>query len=261
MVKNKGSLFGIIALVIGASGLGLGAFSIVNFQTIEGPQGPPGQDGEDGIDGTNGTDGINGTDGTDGVNGTDGQDLVGLQVGILDPDQNEIVSGLVSVRILLWNSSQCTLEVLINGSVQVTYAPWVWNTTEVMDGWYNVSVRVTDAESNTSQDEVLVHVINHPPLHTIEFYFFENVVSPSWFFNITYNITDITVFLVTVSSNGSTSDYPIIYVYKDSVNYISDKIQNCGTVGGIFINGIYEFKFYTNTGIQDFYITIELTQV
>ena len=54
-MENKSSLFGIIALIIGASGLGLGAFSVVNFQTAEGPQGPPGQDGTDGIDGVNGT--------------------------------------------------------------------------------------------------------------------------------------------------------------------------------------------------------------
>ncbi|KKN28468.1 hypothetical protein LCGC14_0853970 [marine sediment metagenome] len=66
MVKSKNSLFGIIALIIGASRLGLGAFSVVNFQTIEGPQGIPGNDGQDGIDGI------------DGINGTDGQDIVGL---------------------------------------------------------------------------------------------------------------------------------------------------------------------------------------
>jgi len=67
MVENKGSLFGIIAIIIGASGLGLGAFSIVNFQVVEGP---PGGDGQDG---------------TDGVDGTDGQDApIGLAVGILD---------------------------------------------------------------------------------------------------------------------------------------------------------------------------------
>ncbi|MFX1500798.1 MAG: hypothetical protein ACFFDH_07525, partial [Promethearchaeota archaeon] len=64
MVENKSSLVGIIAIIIGASGLGLGAFSVVNFQILqgpEGPQGPPGNDGQDGIDGIEGVDGINGT--------------------------------------------------------------------------------------------------------------------------------------------------------------------------------------------------------
>jgi hypothetical protein len=41
-MENKSSLFGIIAIIIGASGLGVGVFSVVNYQTIEGPQGPPG---------------------------------------------------------------------------------------------------------------------------------------------------------------------------------------------------------------------------
>lgn len=61
MVKNKSTVFGIIAIIIGASGLGLGVFSIVNFQIVEGPQGSPGIDGGDGNDGIDGKDGINGT--------------------------------------------------------------------------------------------------------------------------------------------------------------------------------------------------------
>lgn len=61
MVKNKSNVFGIIAIIIGASGLGLGAFSIVNFQIVEGPQGSPGLDGVDGGNGVDGKDGINGT--------------------------------------------------------------------------------------------------------------------------------------------------------------------------------------------------------
>ncbi|MFX1574270.1 MAG: hypothetical protein ACFFB0_16125 [Promethearchaeota archaeon] len=144
MVENKSSLFGIIALIIGASGLGVGVFSVVNFQVIEGPP------GEDGIDGTGGQD------------GQDGQDIVGLQVGILDPDHYEIVSGLVKVRILLWNSSTCSVNVFINGTLNATSVPWVWNTTLVSDGWYNVSVKAIDTESNIAQDEIMVYVLNNP---------------------------------------------------------------------------------------------------
>jgi len=70
MVKNKSTVFGIIAIIIGASGLGLGAFSIVNFQIVEGPQGSPGLDGVDGGDGVDGVDGGDGNDGKDGINGT-----------------------------------------------------------------------------------------------------------------------------------------------------------------------------------------------
>ncbi len=76
-MENRSSLFGIIAILIGAVGVGLGMFSVVNFQLVQGPQGLPGQDGQDGQDGIggiDGLDGINGTDGTDGQDGINGLD-------------------------------------------------------------------------------------------------------------------------------------------------------------------------------------------
>ena len=56
LVENKSTIFGIIALIIGATGLGLGAFSVISLQAVEGEQGLPGDDGTDGIDGIDGTD-------------------------------------------------------------------------------------------------------------------------------------------------------------------------------------------------------------
>jgi len=53
MAENRSSLISIIALIIGASGLGLGAFSVVNFQVVEGPPGQDGLDGVDGVDNNN----------------------------------------------------------------------------------------------------------------------------------------------------------------------------------------------------------------
>jgi len=94
MVENKSSLFGIIAIIIGASGLGLGAFSVVNFQVVEGPEGIPGNDG------------------TDGVDGTDGQDApIGLVVGILDPDQDDAVWGEIVIRALVYGSNNYSVSV------------------------------------------------------------------------------------------------------------------------------------------------------
>ncbi|UCD01930.1 MAG: hypothetical protein JSV23_02610, partial [Promethearchaeota archaeon] len=58
MGANKSSSIGmVIALIIGAAGLGLGAYTFVQDMITEGVQGPPGEDGIDGIDGINGTDG------------------------------------------------------------------------------------------------------------------------------------------------------------------------------------------------------------
>ncbi len=43
MVENRNNLFGIIAIIIGASGLGFGIYSIVSLQSINDTQSPPGQ--------------------------------------------------------------------------------------------------------------------------------------------------------------------------------------------------------------------------
>lgn len=53
MKNGKGIIaLSVISLLIGASGLGIGLFSYINFETVQGPQGLPGEDGDDGIDGT-----------------------------------------------------------------------------------------------------------------------------------------------------------------------------------------------------------------
>ena len=67
MPNGKNTAFFIIALVIGAAGIGMGAYSIIRYEVIEGPQGLQGDPGLDGIDGIDGDDG---TDGDDGVDGT-----------------------------------------------------------------------------------------------------------------------------------------------------------------------------------------------
>ncbi|MBN2154691.1 MAG: hypothetical protein JW776_01425 [Candidatus Lokiarchaeota archaeon] len=61
MSNGKINALVIISLIIGASGLGIGVFSVLRFQVVEGPQGDPGADGTDGTDGVDGLDGINGT--------------------------------------------------------------------------------------------------------------------------------------------------------------------------------------------------------
>jgi len=132
MVENKSSLFGIIALIIGASGLGLGAFSVVTFQVVEGPQGPPGQD-------------------------TPGE----IQVGILDPDYGEEVLGKITIRALIAGSESYFISILRNGTQIGTSLPFEWDTSAISDGWWNITVIATDAlTKNVSSDEVIVYVKN-----------------------------------------------------------------------------------------------------
>jgi len=164
MVENKSSLFGIIALIIGATGLGLGVFSAVNFQIVEGPEGPqgvPGEDGVDGIDGQDGIDGINGTDGVDGVNGEDAPG--GIIVRILDPDYGEVVLGNIIIRALIYGSENYSLSILRNGTEIGTSLPTIWNTSTVNDGWWNISVIATDMENlEECKDEIFIYVEKNP---------------------------------------------------------------------------------------------------
>lgn len=139
MVENKSSLFGIIAIIIGASGLGLGAFSFVNFQTVEGPQGLPGEDGTD---------------------GEDGQDAPGgLVVGILDPDQEDTVWGEIEIRALVYGSNNYSVSVKVNQTEIGAQLPTFWNTSLEVEGWYNLTVLITDNETKeTASDTVWVLV-------------------------------------------------------------------------------------------------------
>ena len=137
MVENRSSIFGIIALILGAGGLGLGAFSVVNFQVVDGPQGLPGEDGTD----------------------APGE----IVIGILDPDQGEVISGEVTIRALIAGSEQYTVSVLRNGTEIGTTLPMLWNTTLENDGWYNITIVATDVVSdNVNQDEVIVFVDSTP---------------------------------------------------------------------------------------------------
>lgn len=156
-MENRSSLFGIIALIIGASGLGLGAYSVVNFQVVEGPQGPPGQDGQDGLDGI---------DGFDGINGTDGQDAPGgLVVGILDPDDGETIFGEVTIRALIYGSENYTISVKLNGSLEIgTTLPLIWDTSTVTEGYWNLSIWITDNPSNNMTTDSIIVLIKDPML-------------------------------------------------------------------------------------------------
>ncbi|MFX1281751.1 MAG: hypothetical protein ACFFA3_20550 [Promethearchaeota archaeon] len=136
MVENKSSLFGIIAIIIGASGLGVGAYSIVNFQTVEGPQGPPGDDGQDGSDAPG-----------------------GLVVGILDPDQHETVWGEIEIRALVYGSNNYSVSVKANQTKIRTKLPTFWNTSLEVEGWYNLTVLIMDNKTKeTASDMVWIQV-------------------------------------------------------------------------------------------------------
>ncbi|MFX1535635.1 MAG: hypothetical protein ACFFDI_15535 [Promethearchaeota archaeon] len=144
MVENKSMVIGFIAIIISASALWLWAYSVMNFQVIEGPQGPPGETGHDGVDGQNAT----------------GEFIV----RILDPDDKETVSGIVTIKTLIYGSENYTITILLNGTEIGNSSSTVWNTNSISDGWWNLTVVANDVIfGNSSQDQVLVFVENDPP--------------------------------------------------------------------------------------------------
>ena len=142
--NGKSTILVVLALLIGISGVGLGAYSAFFQQPI---QGPPGQDGEDGLDG---------------LDGEDGADAPGdIVVGILDPDFNDRVDGIVEIRALIAGSDQYSVSIRLNGTELGTQLPFEWDTSSVADGWWNITVKVIDIPSaNETQDQVLVYVLN-----------------------------------------------------------------------------------------------------
>ena len=129
-----------LGLIIGASGLGLGAYSTMQIQTGA----------------------VKGEEGDDGDDGTDGQDGPGeIIVGIMGPDQGEIISGNITIRAMIAGSDNYAVNLYINGSLNATYVPFVWNSSKVADGWWNITIIVIDiATNNQNQDEVVVYVQN-----------------------------------------------------------------------------------------------------
>ena len=149
MVERKIPIFSIIAIILGASGLGLGAYSVFSFQVVEGPIGEVGPVGEDGLVGED---------------GQDGEDAPGgLIVRILDPDYGETVLGNIMIRALIYGSEDYTISILQNGTELGTILPLVWDTSLTQDGWWNITIIITDNVSyNVSSDEILVSVLNNP---------------------------------------------------------------------------------------------------
>ncbi len=154
VTKGQMTALLVMALVMGGGGLGLGAYAIsTGGQDTQGPAGPQGPQGLQGFQGDQGVPGEQGPAG-----------MVGFVVGIIDPNNGSTVSGIVSVRAMLWNSTPCTFKVLVNGHENATEVPWQWNTSapQFGDGWWNLTVQAINSSGYVAQDQVLVQVLNHP---------------------------------------------------------------------------------------------------
>ncbi len=108
-------------------------------------------------------------------------DFTAPLVGILDPDDGEAYWGNISVRAMIWEESDYSVEILINGSVNSTILPFTWDTglPQFGDGWWNLSVRVTDENNNIGQDEIVIKIQSPSEEETgITGYWKNTIISP-----------------------------------------------------------------------------------
>ncbi|UCC19405.1 MAG: hypothetical protein JSV62_15085 [Promethearchaeota archaeon] len=88
-----------------------------------------------------------------------------ITVGILDPDYGDTVSGVIMIRAIILHSHlnwEYTVSVLINGIEISSSVPCEWDSNTVDDGWYTITVQVTDTKGNVRSDEVIIYVENNP---------------------------------------------------------------------------------------------------
>lgn len=150
MRENSIMTIAVLSLLIGALGLGFGAFMWIQYQSgaLKGSTGDDGDDGDDGISGTKGDDGLPGLSGN-------------ITIALLNPDSGESISGNITIDAFVVGSEQYTISILRNGTEIGTSIPKLWETEAIDDGWWNITIIATDiATNNISRDEVIVYVQN-----------------------------------------------------------------------------------------------------
>ena len=142
MPNGKGSALTIIALIIGAGGLGVGVFSMIQFQVVEGPQGEPGIDGPNGDDGLNGT--LNNVVGIwEGMEGTGSN----YNISLTTPQLSE--SGFFTL-----NEGDTALQLTTMGWYRFSIK-FLWNGLDSTDVYWGEVLK------NGVTDEIICFV-NHP---------------------------------------------------------------------------------------------------
>ncbi|WP_371802599.1 thrombospondin type 3 repeat-containing protein [Candidatus Lokiarchaeum ossiferum] len=81
-------------------------------------------------------------------------------VGILDPDLDEQVFGMITIRGLIYENSNYSISIRINGTEIGTTLPFLWNSSSISDGNYTLSILVIDVAFNQGEDSINISIIN-----------------------------------------------------------------------------------------------------
>lgn len=81
-------------------------------------------------------------------------------VGILDPDLDEQVFGMITIRGLIYENSNYSISIRINGTEIGTTLPFLWNSSTISDGNYTLSILVIDVAFNQGEDSINISIIN-----------------------------------------------------------------------------------------------------
>ena len=81
-------------------------------------------------------------------------------VGILDPDLDDHVYGMITIRAIIYENSNYSISIRINGTEIGTNLPFLWNSSSISDGNYSLSIHVMDVAFNQGEDSIIISIIN-----------------------------------------------------------------------------------------------------
>ncbi|KKK81048.1 hypothetical protein LCGC14_2817370 [marine sediment metagenome] len=138
----------------------------------------------------------------------------------------------------------------------------VVNNTIIEEHYYNETI--IEQYNNTIIEQynntiVINNTVYIPINRTMEYFHFSSVPANEFFFNVTFNLTDTTIVVFTVSS-FLVGTNPTMWMYKNggTLGYYQPFSV---ILGFVWTFGFYEVRFENDNLIQNIDITIELIEV
>ncbi len=176
-----------------------------------------------------------------------------------------IIAGVslpISIGAIINNSKNGT--VIVNNYYNNTIIER-YNSTIVINNTiierYNSTIVINNTiiEQYFSNNTVIINNTEYLPINrTIEYFHFNSVPANEFFFNSTFNLTDTTIVVFTVSS-FLVGTPPIMWMYKNG-GFLGIYQPFTVILGFVWTFGFYEVRFENYNLIQNIDITIELIE-